>query len=80
MSLRFALLMMEAIVLWHKEGMSSSFGMSMRWRAFMARAGVGVFSRYGHGLGCVCVCGGGVWGVWGVWGYVVVDWPTCAAL
>jgi len=67
MSFRFALLMMEAIALLHREGMSSSVGVSVRWRTFVARIGVGVLSRCGHGsegvgdVGClycgvVCSC------------------------
>jgi len=62
MSFRFALLMMEAIALWHREGMSSSFGVSGRWRTVVARARVEVLLGCGHGsegiggVGCLC-CG-----------------------
>jgi hypothetical protein len=35
---------MEAIALWHREGMSSSFGGSVSCRTFVARDEVGVLS------------------------------------
>ena len=49
-SFQFALLIMEAIALWHREGMSSSFGGSVRCRTFVARDEVGVMSGCGQGL------------------------------
>ena len=58
----FSLLMTEAIALWHREGMSYSFGVSMRCRTFVARDEVGVLSVCGQGsegvgdVGCLC-CG-----------------------
>ena len=61
MGLRFTLLMTETITLWHREGMSSSFGASVRWRTFVARVGVEVLSGCGHGSWSA-----GVWGVRGV--------------
>ena len=53
--------------------MSSSFGVSVMWRTFVAR--VGVMSGCGPG-----------WGVLRVWGFCVLSWyigvglPRCAAL
>ena len=49
MRFRFALLMMEAIAFWHREGMSSNFVVSVRCRTFMARDEVGALSRCGQG-------------------------------
>ncbi len=51
MSFRFDLIMMVAIALWHRAGMSSSFGVSVRFRTFVARDGVGLLSgcRLGSG-------------------------------
>jgi hypothetical protein len=48
-SVRLALLMMEAIALWRREGMFFSFGVSVRCRSFVARDDVGVLSRCGQG-------------------------------
>ena len=56
-SLRFALLMMVAIALWHRTGMSSSFGASVRWRTFVARDGVGLLFGCGLGSGGDGDCG-----------------------
>ena len=51
MSLRFALLMIVAIALWHRAGISSSFCVSVRCRTFVARDGVGLVSGCGLGSG-----------------------------
>ena len=62
MSFRFALLMMEAIALWHRMEMSYSFDVSVRCMTFLARDEVGVLSGCEHGsegvgdMGCLC-CG-----------------------
>jgi len=75
MSLRFALLMIKAIDLRHREGVSSRFGVSVRWRTFVARAGVGVSSGCGPGSGGARGVGFCV-----VSWYVVFGWPICADL
>ena len=48
----FALLMMVAIALCHRAEMSSSFGVSVRFRNFVARDGMGLLS------GCILGSGG----------------------
>jgi len=57
-SFRFDLLMIVAIALWHRGGMSSSFGVSERWRTFVARAGAlsgcGPGSEGIRGVGFLC--------------------------
>jgi hypothetical protein len=53
MSFLLAFLMMEAIALWHREGVCSSFGGSVRFRTFVARGKVGVLSGCGSGSGGV---------------------------
>ena len=53
MSFRFALLMMETIALWYREGMSSRFTGSVRCRTVVAKGKVGVLSGCGPGSGCV---------------------------
>ena len=52
-SFRVDLLMMVAIALWHRAGMSSSFGASVRFRTFVARDGVGLLSGCKQGSGGV---------------------------
>ena len=68
MSFRFALLVMVAIAFWHREGMSSRFGVSVRCRNFVARDEVGVLSGCGVGSGWVGdvgrLCRGVVCNVW----------------
>ncbi len=61
MSFRFALVMINAMALWHREGMSSMLGDSVSWRMFEIWVGVWVSSFLGPGSGCclrdVCVAG-----------------------
>ena len=54
MSLRFALLMIVEIALWHREGMSSVFGGSVSWRIDATWVGVWVVSCVVLGSGWVC--------------------------
>ena len=45
MSFRFVLLLMYAIALWQREGVSSRPGVSVTWRTFVARVGVALLKE-----------------------------------
>ena len=55
MSFRLALLMIVEMALWHREGMSSMFGVSGSWRMVVACV-VLVFEVYVGGLGVCWLC------------------------
>ena len=62
MSFRLALLMMDAIALWQREGMSSRLGVFVSWRTVVASTWVGLVAEGcwgGEGLSC--------WGVRNCW-------------
>ena len=67
--------MMEAIALWHREGVSSSSSGSVRCRTFVAKDEVGVLSRCEPGRKVL-----GMWGVCVVVWYVIFGLPSSAAL
>ncbi len=64
-SFRFALLMIDEMALWHREGMSSMFGGSLRFRIDVAWVGVWVglcsWSGSGEFLCVGCVVGALLW-------------------
>ncbi len=67
MSFLYVLLVIDAIALWHKEGMSSRSGVSLIWSTFAACVSVGLASNWWSGSGgfwCArCVVCGFMW-IW----------------
>ncbi len=66
-SFRLALLTIDEMALWHREGMSTMFGGSLSFRIVVASVGVCIFSICGPGSGWF-LC---------VWGVVVVLFRIC---